>query len=446
MASRHDKLKYEFMPSALEITETPPNRLSQVVLWVAIGFIIAALAWSYFGRIDVIATARGKVIPDGNVKIVQSPAGGVVTDIRAREGDVVKKGDLLISLDSTTTQGDVASIERGLATAQLERDVMRQIASGQSVTSIIESSSAPVDVKEDIRALANSKVSSFQVQRQFAVVAVSQASAQLARESTNLANAQTNLTNAQASQRAAENAYNMASDAEKPALVAQITYANNLVKSANDTVNAMQDRAIAAKSSLNQAQASLAQMDGNNGTATLSTVIDQDKSIEQLEADLQRAKKNVEDQSIYAPADGQLMSLVVSTVGGVVSGGQEVAIVVPKDTPLVIEASLQNQDIGFVHAGQRVAVKVDTFSFQRYGVLEGEVVGISPDAVQDQKTGASTYKLRVAIKSDKSSKDKTIPLQPGMSVNAEIKTGNRRIISFFLDPLIAGLDNSLKAR
>ena len=446
MVTRNDKLKYEFMPSALEITETPPNKLSQTVLWILIVFIVAALAWSYFGRIDVIATARGKVVPDGNVKIVQSPAGGVVTEIKARDGDTVKKGDLLVSLDSTTTQGDVASIERSHATAKLERHVMRQVAAGQNVENVIRDSNAPADIKEDVKALASSKVSSFQVQRQFASVAVSQTSAQLVRENTNFANAQANLASAKESQRALQAAYDAASITDKPAFQSQLAYANNLAKSASDTVDTMHDRVVTAKTAHNQAQASLAQLDGNNGMSTLSTVIDQDKAIEQLEADLQRAKKNVEDQSIYAPIDGKLMSFAVNTIGGVVSSGQQLAIVVPMDTPLIIEASLQNQDIGFVHVDQRVAVKVDTFAFQRYGLLEGKVVSISPDAIQDENTGALTYKMRVAIDSNKSSKETTIPLQPGMSITSEVKTGDRRIISFFLDPLIAGLDSSLKAR
>lgn len=446
MTFKKDRLKYEFLPSALEITETPPNKFSQIVLWTLIVFIVAALAWSYFGRIDIIATARGKVVPDGNVKIVQSPAGGVVTQIKAREGDVVKKGDLLASLDSTSTQGDVASLERSLATIKLERDIMRNVVNGQSIAEIIQSSNAPADVKADVKALADSKVSSFHMQRQFASVAVSQASEQLARESNNLSNAENTLVSAKESLKAAQVAYDAASSANKQALQTQITYFNNLAKSANETVETMLGRVSNAKSALNQAQSSLAQLDGNNDTTTLSTVLDQDKNIMQLEAELQKAKKSVEDQSVYAPVDGKLMSLAINTVGGVVSGGQQLAIVVPTGTTLIIEASLQNQDIGFVHTGQRVAVKVDTFSFQRYGLLEGEVVSISPDATQDEKTGALTYKIRVSVDDDVSSKDKAIPLQPGMSVTSEIKTGDRRIISFFLDPLIAGLDSGLKAR
>jgi hemolysin D len=443
---KNDTLKYEFLPAALEITETPPNKFGYIVLWMLIALIFIALAWAYFGRIDVIATATGKVIPDGNVKVVQSSAGGVVTTIKVNDGDTVKKGDLLVSLDATTSEGDVTTIEKSLAIARLERDVMRAVASGNDVNQVIDASDAPDDAKNDLRSLAQSEVSAYQVQRQFATVAVSQASTQLASENKNLASAKAALISAQQTQQPLQAQYDAASGTDKTTLQTQLSYANSLVRSASDTVDTMQDRVTSAQSTLNSAQSSLAQLDGANSSNSLSTVVDQDKTIADLEGQLEKAKKTVADQSMYSPVDGTVMSLAVNTLGGVVSAGQQIAIVVPTNTPLLIEASLANADVGYVHVGQRVAIKVDTFSFQRYGILEGEVKSISPDAVQNEQTGALTYTLKVHIKSTTSSKDQTIALQSGMSVTSEIKTDDRRIISFFLDPLIKGLDTSLKSR
>lgn len=441
-----DNLKYEFLPSALEITETPANKLGPLVLWILVALIIIALAWSYFGRIDVVATARGKIAPDGNVKVVQASAGGVVTAIKVSDGDTVKEGDLLVGLDATSTQADVASVERNLATARLERDVLKQLAAGEGVDATIDASNAPAEVKEDVRALARSQASSYQVQRQFAAAGVSQAREQLNREKTNLSNAQASLNDARQNQQQTQATYDQATGLDKVALQSQLTNANTRVASAEGTVQTMQDRVTQAQSGLTQAQGNLATIDNNNGTSILGSVVDQDKTIAELESTLEKAKKTVEDQSVYAPVNGTVMMLAVNTLGGVVSAGQQLAIIVPKDTPLVIEASLQNQDIGFVHVGQKVAVKLDTFSFQRYGTLTGEVVSISPDAVQDEVTGVSTYKMKIAIKSTKSSKDRDIDLLSGMSVTSEIKTGDRRIISFFLDPLIAGTEDSFKVR
>lgn len=443
---KEDNLRYEFLPAALEITETPAHPFGRIVLWSIISLIIVALLWSYFGRIDIVATARGRVVPDGSVKIVQSSAGGVTTAIKVGDGDTVKKGDLLVELDTTSTAVDVASAERNLATARLERDVLKKLAAGESIDGTIDESSAPAEVKEDIRALARSQATSHQVERQFASASVSQARDQLNRENSNLSSAQANLNDARKNRDQVQAAYDQATVSDKATLQFQLSAAQSRVDSAESTVQTMQDRVSQARSGLTQAQSSLASVDNNNGTTALGSVVEQDKIIAELENTLAKAKKTVEDQSVYAPVSGTVMSLAVNTLGGVVTPGQQLAIIVPDNTPLVIEASLQNQDIGFVHVGQKVAVKLDTYSFQRYGMLTGKVVSISPDAVQDEATGASTYKMKVALENTKSTKGVDIKLLSGMTVSSEIKTGDRRIISFFLDPLVAGLDSSLKSR
>jgi len=132
-------------------------------------------------------------------------------------------------------------------------------------------------------------------------------------------------------------------------------------------------------------------------------------------------------------------------VGGVVNAGQQLAQVVPKKMPLYVDATLENQDVGFVKQGQRVVVKIAAYPFQRYGYLAGEVETISPDAIEDEKKGL-IYKAKIKLDSSQSSKQADLKLLPGMSVSVEITTGERRVIEFFLDPLIAKTEESLKVR
>lgn len=124
---------------------------------------------------------------------------------------------------------------------------------------------------------------------------------------------------------------------------------------------------------------------------------------------------------------------------------QPIMEIVPEGTKLVIDSTLQNKDIGFVCVGQPVVIKVDTYSFQRYGYLKGAVKSISPDAVEDEKRG-SVYKMKVEINGGKTSKNNIINVAPGMSTTAEITTRKRRIIEFFLDPLMTHTDTSLEVR
>ena len=128
-----------------------------------------------------------------------------------------------------------------------------------------------------------------------------------------------------------------------------------------------------------------------------------------------------------------------------VNVAERIAQIVPDNDLLYVDVTLDNQDVGFVRVGQRVVVKVATYPFQRYGYLEGTVENISPDAVQDEKKGL-VYKAKVKLSGANSSKKNRLKLLPGMSVSAEITTGKRRIIEFFLDPLMTHVDDSLKVR
>jgi hemolysin D len=175
-------------------------------------------------------------------------------------------------------------------------------------------------------------------------------------------------------------------------------------------------------------------------------------------------------QLLTAPVDGTVQQLAVHTIGGVVTPGQSLLVVVPADSHLEIEAMVSNRDIGFVHPGQPADIKVDTFSYTRYGFLYGEVENVSADAVTPDKrdeepnarptgldkdaaaasdTGAKepVYAARVSL--DKTAMvvdDRTVNLTPGMAVTVEIKTGSRHIISYFLSPLLRYGHESLRER
>ncbi len=120
--------------------------------------------------------------------------------------------------------------------------------------------------------------------------------------------------------------------------------------------------------------------------------------------------------------------------------------IVPENTPLIIEAFVQNKDIGFVNEGQKASIKIDTFSFQKYGTIDGIVEKVSPDAFDDEKKGLM-YKIKVSLQDDSIIvEQKDVKLFPGMAVSVEIKTGKRRIIDFFLEPLSKYVNESLTLR
>ncbi|MDD4855912.1 MAG: HlyD family type I secretion periplasmic adaptor subunit, partial [Sulfuricurvum sp.] len=151
-------------------------------------------------------------------------------------------------------------------------------------------------------------------------------------------------------------------------------------------------------------------------------------------------------QQIIAPVDGYIGKLLVHTVGGVVTPAEKLLTLIPKGVPLIIQATVQNQDIGFVTKEMEAAVKIDTFDFQKYGLIHGKVKHIADDAIEDEKLGP-VYEITIDPKETTLKVEgKDLTINPGMSVTAELKVGKRRVIEFFIYPMIKYLDEGLSVR
>ena len=197
---------------------------------------------------------------------------------------------------------------------------------------------------------------------------------------------------------------------------------------------------------LQEAKSNLENLESQEKQETLNLIVEKQKQIENLKASLEKANKSIDFQTLTSPTNGIVQGISLNTVGGVVSPAQSIMSIVPENTPLIVEAMLPNKDIGFVKQGQKASAKIDTFSFQRYGVLEGVVEKVSPDAFEDENLGA-VYKIKIRLDKDTLPVEgKDIKISPGMSVTVEIKTGTRRIIDFFLEPFIKSTDEALKLR
>jgi hemolysin D len=180
--------------------------------------------------------------------------------------------------------------------------------------------------------------------------------------------------------------------------------------------------------------------------ATLDVLNLAEQKVASLSQDLVKAENRGRLMRLTAPVGGTVQQLAVHTVGGVVTPAQALLVIVPGDNPLEIEAFVENKDIGFVRAGQMAEVKVETFPFTKYGTLHGKVMQVSSDAIQDEKRGL-VYAARVKLEKTTLKVDgKTVNLTPGMAVTVEIKTGKRRVIEYFLSPLMQYGDESLRER
>lgn len=439
------RLQYEFLPAAEEIIETPPSPFGRVVLWLITALLIVAFSWSYFGKLDIIASATGKITPEGSIKTIQPASSGVVTDIKVSEGQKVKKGQLLIQLDNSVAKSEVKTAEQALTVAKLERDILAKTITGEDVSMAVNGADIPNEIKEHLIALADSKVSSYEVQWQLLSSDVASAQQQVESQKQAEQTIQDNLAKLRTREQELNQELKNANSLTESSIRSDLRSVQQQIASLEASLSAQDQQIAQAQLGVSEANEKLNSYNADNKSSTFSSILDQDKQITDLENSLTKARQLVDQLSITAPVDGTVLSIATKTVGGVVNGAQPILEIVPEETPLIVEANVQNKDIGFIKVGQSVIVKVDTYSFHRYGYLQGTVRSVSPDAISDEKQGL-IYKMKVALDTTKTSKDNAIKVEPGMSVTAEVTTGNRRIIEFFLDPLLTYTNTSLEVR
>jgi hemolysin D len=451
-----------FLPAALEVVETPPSPTSRAIGATLIALFSLALIWAILGSVDIVATATGKVIPTGHSKVIQPFETGVVHEIHVADGQSVNAGDVLIELDPTIVQGELSHQRGDLLSAQLE---------------IARLKAALADTDDPLSAFhppPGAESSLVATQRQYLLTQLAEHRAKVA------------ALDGQKAQKEAELATISATVDKLDAVIPEIEERVNIRKTLNEygsklqyfevlqQLTESQQERLVQKSHLKEAQAAIgalvetrAQTVGEYRRTLFSELAEAERKAAGFAADLSKAEQRLKLQELTAPVSGVVQQLAIHTVGGVVTPAQTLMVIVPKDSPLEVDAMVSNRDIGFVHVGDEVEVKVDTFDFTRYGLLHGRVRTISSDSIardvtkdkqNDQPAGSPdtsseptgqqlTYAARIALDSPEVQVDnRMVSLSPGMAVTAEIKTGSRRIISYLLSPVMKYKQESLRER
>ena len=483
----------EFLPAALEILETPPSPLPVALMMTICAFIAVALAWSFFGRLDVHAVAAGKIETDGRAKVIQPLEPGKIAAIHVENGSHVKAGELIFELDPAEAAADATAardaLNAGLAETARRRFAIDTVHALQSavegtegaqrnVVSLLDAAVAEADRKI---AWDDSVPDAFKLREQ----------AVLAADLNEISNA-LNTIDKQMAQK----------EATRERLGMSIAFQNTLIETLTQRVGTRQEaidlqvgskiNLYDAKEELEKSQSMLASDQGQlieTDAALRELQSEKSKTLSQFVADnenkladaarqadearqsLAKAVARLSHTDLYAPIDGVAHQLSVTTIGQVVTTGQQLVMVTPSKGAMHVEALVANLDIGFVRLGQDAAIKVDAFPFTRFGVLKGKVVQIASEAVEEQEAkrdlanaissanspaapvGAAgqpeSFVFPVTIAIDESAMkigDSEVPLAPGMTVSVEIKTDSRRVIDYLLSPLAKIASESLKER
>ena len=434
-----DGKETEFLPSILEVTETPPSPVGRMVLWTMVLLLVVAGIWACIGEVDEVAIANGKVIPVGNVKIVQSGNKGVIKNLYVKEGDYVTAGQPLVELDTTKTKADVDQLKKQLAYYGMTVDRLNAEMNDETFN---PPQSDDLDQK-DIQA----QMALYQSRRQQFEAATRKADATIAQE-------QAAIRSADAQREKYVAMLDVAQDKEdRLQLLYQsdaVSYFQLLEAKATrieyqKTADAMVEDITKERGKLAEAEEQRANVVADYKKDIMTSLVDAKKQYNGYAEELKKANETNQQSIITAPVSGRINQLAVHTVGGVVSEAQALMMVVPDDVTMEIEAYADNKDIGFIQLGQTAEVKVETFNFQKFGMVNTKVAEISPDAVADKtdKEKNNKYRLTLKVADDDSS---NIQLTPGMNVPAEIKIKKKKIIDFFLDPFRQYKDEALRER
>jgi hemolysin D len=445
---KKEEFEYEFLPAALEIEETPPSPGGKFIVRTIFIIIIVAAAWSIIAKTDKVAVARGKIIPLGKAKVIEPFEEGVVKIIAVKEGDKVKKGELLVSLDTTINSANTEELREYLSALYLEDYLLKEILKGNGLDSIkklhsnkmfSELSRTEIDYHQELQNTRHKgHREKVMIQKHI-----------LTQRKSELEIAETILKKLSKRYKVLKSQEKMYEKLHKKGSVSEQTWIEKKseTESLEHEIIAQKVEVQRCKYKIDEGGETLSLIKKQWRTENLQELVETEKKIRSTASQLKKAERKLHLRNLYSPVDGIINQIEVTTVGEMVSPAQAIMTIVPDNLNRIAEVSVLNHDIGFIHKGQKAEIKLDTFPFHKYGIIEGEVINVSPDAVVDQKTGMLTYE--VFVKPDKNSikiGDRIVKLTPGMTLTVEIKTGTRRIIEYFLDPVMKFKNEAFRQR
>jgi hemolysin D len=469
----------EFLPSALEVMESPPSPVGISLLYAIAALFIMAFIWSFIGKLDVIASSTGKIQPQGNVKVVESLVTGKIDRILVQNGDWVEQGQILATLDPSELNSQFIDASTSLASYKAEtlrRQKENMLVSGISLANPRVSTNEPIvwnetdaideSIKQRETTVMEGELSKLNSDLQNILAQIAQnASREMSARNT-IASQQSLIETLSQRMgiRKALVAKQFVSQDDWLQVMSSVKEARgNLVSAQSQLADTISNKAILEAGFIKTRDDFVA-----NNLQQLVTAERQVSTLTQKEIE---AKAQLDHMILRAPISGTVAASSLTTIGQVVSSGNEIMRVVPDGATMEVIAYVPNQEIGFIREGQHVDIKVDAFPFTRYGTIDGSVIKISQDAIPtvdaqqsqidpthinqisqknsggSQATQNLVYPLTIKLKENHIMIDgRSVNLVPGMGITAEIKTDKRRLIDYLISPVYDMATSSLHER
>lgn len=499
-AIKQAKIRNEFLPEALEIVEKPVSPTGPLLLVIILCVVMFLGLWSVFGKMDEVVTARGIILTVSGVQEIQALNGGIIEEICVKEGEVITAGQAIVKIDSSINTINMLSIANSIELLEYENELLSKLMNDDLIGGEVEGNSEKQKIYAHVVAMKKAHESQkaeleSNVEQMLSQITIEKEALDKLKKNRDFLLSQrdtlyTALDNSKAQQYTAEKLgleikykekqlsdYKKLFEAgavakvdvevieiELEQLVKELQIQNSLVITedydniikkaeienqiilAEKDYNSQKESTELAEEKYNQTLDSLQTLEADFQSDIASMIVQNQNSITTQRANQEIQKITIDEQTLISPVDGIIKTLEINTIGGVVASSQTVATVVPYDSQMIVEINVQNRDIGYIKNGQEVVIKLDTFDFQEYGKLEGTVVFISPDAIWDDTYGW-IYKAKIAINEESfKQRNPYTEIGVGMQCTAEVKVDERRIIEFFLEPIVEHFDGSLKIR
>lgn len=444
----------DFAPGLLAIQESPPGRMPRAVLYAVALLLVLLLLWAAIGHLDIVASAEGKLVPQSYLKLVQPADAGIVKEILVHEGESVRAGQVLLRMDAQDAQADAARVATDLALRSLQ---LRRIDSELTGALLQRQPNDPPELFRQVEA-------QYRERHQTYLDSLGQAEQQLRKAERDNESGEAVLSKLQQTNpllKAQSDAYTgLGGEGYVPRVTVsdkQRAYIENQqdLKAQESTVQGLM-------AAVNEADQQVREIKSKYRSDLENERVDADGEYRKLQQDLAKQTHRSDLLELKAPQAGIVKDLATHTIGTVVSTGTVLLSIVPEQEPLVAEVLIRNDDVGFVHPHQKVKIKLAAYPFQKYGLLDGQILQISPDASDaNQANSAQThsneaappmesvtgFKARVGLDHQTlGGAGESLTLVAGMQVIAEIREGRRTVLQYLLSPIQVALHDGGRER
>lgn len=421
-----DDDSYEFKPILVEIEDHPQNPLGRTIVYIVTLSLIFFVLWSILAKVDIVVSASGKVIPNGEIKILKPLENGIVSKILVKEGQKVKAGEALILVDPSVSSVNLQTHKENLAA------LLSAIARLEALS---KEEQIKFEISKDERELYENQKISFYESIDTYNLKIKQLQNQILASKEDLKRLNSLCEFSSSRLNNLEKVKDIIAKKEYEEAKKEHNQYSFEVAIAKERLNQSQNRLLEAKKELESFKST-------SKSKWLDELLAKQKEVKAIKADINAISFQSKVQIISSPVDGYVGKLLINTQGSAINAGEALISIIPSDENLIIKANVLNKDIGFLELHQKVAIKIDTFNFQKYG----ELIHISNDSIKDEKLG-EIYEIKVnPLQNSLLIDGQEKPIEPGMSVVAEIKVGKRRVIELFIYPIIRYLDEGLSVR